>query len=148
MPLSTIERVLLLRGVDLFQKIPGEDIALIAQVCDEVTFQAGGRIITQGELGTCLYILVDGEATIEIEGVGTIARRGSREVIGEMALLSSKPRSAHCVALTDITALRIEQSDFQDLLAGKPTLALGVIAVLLARLDETIGNLKREVPEP
>jgi HEAT repeat protein len=55
MPLTTIERILLLRGVDLFQKLPGEDIALIAQVCDDVAFPAGERFITQGEVGTCIF---------------------------------------------------------------------------------------------
>jgi hypothetical protein len=33
-------------------------------------------------------------------------------------------------------------------LAGKPTLSLGVIKVLLARLDEAIANLQRKAHDP
>jgi ATP:ADP antiporter, AAA family len=89
-----------------------------------------------------LYIIVAGDASINIRGVGTVARRTARDCIGEMGLLSRQPRSADCVAITDITALRIERADFWEVLAEMPALALGVIDTLSQRLDEAVANLQ------
>ncbi len=136
MPLSTVERVLFLRSVDLFRDVASEDLVLIAQVCQETFFAAGERFIRQGEIGECLYILVDGTAAIDMDGVGKVDWLGPEEVVGEMAILSRSPRSANCRAESDMTALRIDFEDFWDLLAEKPGLALGVIRVLSARLHD------------
>jgi CRP-like cAMP-binding protein len=143
MALSTIERVLFLRGVELFAQVPSEELVPVARVAQEVTFDAGERFITQGEVGDCLYVIVDGEASIVIEGVGQVAYRKPKSIIGEMAIISRNPRSAHCVAATDITALRIDYEDFWELLDEQPKLARGVIKVLAQRLDEAVENLRR-----
>jgi CRP-like cAMP-binding protein len=143
MSLSTIERVLFLKGAELFDQIPGEDLVPVALVAQEVHFSAGETMIRQGEPGDCLYIIVDGEASIVIRGVGQVAVRQARNSLGEMGLLSRQPRSADCVAVTDVTALRIDQDDFWELLAEKPPLALGVIRALSQRLDEAVANLQK-----
>lgn len=146
MPLSTIERVLLLKGAELFNHIAGEDLVAVALIAQEVTFPAGTTLIRQSEPGDCLYIIVVGDASINIRGVGTVARRTAGDSLGEMGLLSRQPRSADCVALTDLTALRIERDDFWEVLAEMPALALGVIETLSQRLDEAVANLQRAVP--
>ncbi len=78
-----------------------------------------------------------------IQGVGVVAQREPKSVIGEMAILSRQPRTADCIAKTDVTALKIGYHDFWELLAEKPPLALGVIKVLAQRLDEAVANLKK-----
>jgi CRP-like cAMP-binding protein len=143
MPLSTIERVLFLKGAELFNQIASEDLALVAMVAQEAHFSAGETLIHQGDPGDCLYIIVDGEASIVIRGVGEVAKRGAKNSIGEMGLISRQPRTADCVALTDLTALKIDQDDFWELLAEKPPLALGVIKALSHRLDEAVANLQK-----
>ena len=143
MPLSTIERVLFLKGAELFNQIASEDLVPVAMVAREAHFSVGETLIRQGDPGDCLYIIVDGEASIVIRGVGEVAKRGAKNSIGEMGLISRQPRTADCVALTDLTALKIDQDDFWELLAEKPPLALGVIKALSQRLDEAVANLQK-----
>jgi CRP-like cAMP-binding protein len=139
--LSTIERVLLLKGADMFKAISTEDLVPVARVASELTIAAGETWIHEGEPGDCLYVLVSGEASIEVRGVGPVATRGPRSVIGEMAVISGQPRSADCVAITEITAVRVSREEFWELLYERPPLALGVITVLAQRLDEAVKNL-------
>lgn len=143
MTLSTLERVLFLKTAELFNQIASEDLVPVAHVAQEVHFEAGELFIQQDDPGDCLYIIVDGEAAVVIPGVGQVATRRPRSSIGEMGILSRQPRSADCVALTDLTALRIDHDDFWELLAEKPPLALGVIRALSQRLDEAVSNLKK-----
>lgn len=147
MPLSTIERILFLKSADLFTQIPGEDLVPVARVAQEVHFKAGETFIKQGDVGDCLYLIVDGDVAIDIREVGRIATRSSKQVIGEMAIITRQPRSADCIALTDVTLLKIDYDDFWELLAEKPPLALGVIRVLAQRLEEAVANLQKLNPK-
>ena len=148
MPLSTIERILFLKSAELFNQIASEDLVPVAMVAQEAHFNAGEPLIRQGDPGDCLYIIVDGEASINIRGVGQVAKRQPQSTIGEMGIISRQPRSADCVALTDLTALRIDHDDFWELLAEKPPLALGVIKALSQRLDEAVANLQKLNQKP
>jgi CRP-like cAMP-binding protein len=141
--LSTIEKILFLRGVELFGAVETEDLAPIARIAQETTFAAGERFITQGEPGECLYVIVAGEASVVMDGVGELARRGPRSVIGEMAIVLRRPRTAHCIALTDLTCLKLTHDDFWDLMDAQPMLARGTIEVIAQRLEEALANLRR-----
>ncbi len=143
MSLSTVERVLFLKGAEIFNPIAGEDLVPLALVAEEVQFSAGETLVRQDDPGDCLYIIVEGEASITMRGVGTVAIRTAKSSVGEMSVISRRPRAADCVALTDLTALRIDRDDFWELLAERPPLALGVIATLSQRLDEAVANLHK-----
>lgn len=142
MSLSTLERILFLQCADLFQDVPAEDLTPVAHIAEEVYFSSGEMLIRQGDMGDSLYIVVDGEVSVVIAGVGEVAKRSSRSTIGELAIISREPRSADCLCLSEVTALRLTFEDFWELLAIKPSLALGVIRVLANRLDEANSTLR------
>jgi CRP-like cAMP-binding protein len=137
--LTTIERVLFLRGVDLFAYVPDDVLARVAQVAQIVHFAPGEQFIEQGSAGDCLYVMIDGEAGILVDNQ-QVARRLAREVIGELAILDKHPRRATCVAITDITALKIDQNDFTALMEESPALLQGIIKVLIQTLDEAVSK--------
>jgi putative ABC transport system ATP-binding protein len=143
MTLSTIERVFLLQGAALFREVPIQELVGIAQLCQEVTFKNGERFITAGEPGECLYILATGEASIEMEGPGQIAVSKQGDVIGEMAIISNNPRSASCIAQTDITALQITYEDFWSLMEENPAVTSSVLKVIVKRLEDTLLQLRQ-----
>ncbi len=135
MTLTTVERILLLGSAELFCELSREDLAPLARRARELHIGRGETFIRRGEQGQCLFVIVDGEAEIKAPG-REIARRGNGDVIGEMAIIWRRPRSADCTALTDLTALQIDHDDFWAMLAERPALAQGIIKVLAARLDE------------
>ena len=134
-PLTTLEIVLFLKSIELFSRVPDEDLVWVSETTEEVRFSAGETFITEGDAGDCLYVIVAGEASAEVEGVGQVNTMGAREVVGEMAILSDIPRTASCVATTPVTALRIGRSPFLELLRDRPEIAISVIRVLVERLD-------------
>ncbi|MDP6356445.1 MAG: cyclic nucleotide-binding domain-containing protein [Planctomycetota bacterium] len=134
--LSTIEKVLFLKSVDFFNKIPSEDLALIAQIAEEEEFFEDDYIITQGETGSDMYIIVEGEVRVLI-GEGTeVARLGEKQCVGEMSLLDAEPRSASVVAANDVKVLKIGQESFYDILYERTEIVQGVISLLIRRLRE------------
>ena len=138
--LSTIEKVLFLKGVDLFSQIPAEDLAQIEQIAVETHFDRGQCIIKQGEIGDCLYLIIEGEVKVVMDEV-EIARLGEKECVGEMSILDSEPRSASVFAVTDVVLLKIKQEDFYEMISERPEIAQGVITVLTRRLRFKTCNI-------
>lgn len=135
--ISTVEKVLFLKSIDLFTQIPGEDLAQVALITNEEGREVGEEIFAEGEVGDALFIVLDGKVRVHRKEK-TIAELGERECFGEMAILDASPRSATVTALTEVSLLKISREDFQELMADKHTLAQGIIKVLTRRLREAI----------
>ena len=140
--LSTIEKILFLKSVALFERISDDDFVWISEMARYVHFEEGEQFITQGDPGDCLYIAVSGKIDIIVDGAGKVATLRERDVIGEMAILSGSPRTASCVAATEVTALKIVREPFLDLLRERPELALGIIQTLVKRLATSSRQAK------
>jgi CRP-like cAMP-binding protein len=139
--ITTVEKVLFLKSIDLFSQIPGEELSQIALITDEVLFDAGDEIFREGEPGQTLFFIIDGRVRIHSAGVvDDLALLGERAVFGEMALLDSEPRSASATAVTDLVCLKIERDDFNEILTEKGEIAQGIIKVLTRRLRDTLDR--------
>jgi hypothetical protein len=134
MPITTMERILLLRGVELFREIPAQELELMARLCTVVHFAPGERFISQGDGSDGLYILVDGEVEVSKNDLGVVNVSKAGDVIGEMGVLANQVRAANCTALVETTALHIDQTDFWDLLERSSLLSVSVIRVLVPKL--------------
>lgn len=139
--LSTIEKVLHLKDVDLFIAIPAEDLAEIAQVAQEQPVRQGQQLLTAGSPGEGLYVIVEGEVDVVGEDGRQLARVHPGAVLGEMSLLLDAPCSATCVASSTGRVLRIGRSDFQAFMLGYPEIALGLLRVLADRLREANAKI-------
>lgn len=135
--ISTVEKVLFLKSIDLFSQIPGEDLAAIALIATEEGRDAGDEIFAEGESGDALYLVLDGKVRVhKVDRV--IAELGERECFGEMAILDAAPRSATVTAVTPINLLKIAREDFQEIMSEKTEIAEGIIKVLTRRLRDAI----------
>lgn len=137
--ISTVEKVLFLKSIDLFSQIPGEDLARVAQIAEEIDFEPKDVVITEGEIGDSMYLIVDGRVEV-FKGDRLVVELGERECVGEMAILDSEPRSATVKTQTAVRALKIEREDFYDLMNEKLEIAQGIIKVLTRRLRKTTAR--------
>ena len=67
---------------------------------------------------------------------------GPGEVFGELALITSNPRSANVVALTDVDLMVLEREAFHQQVAENPQVALNLLAVLGKRLTTVTDRLQ------
>src|SRR5687767_9630477 len=104
--LSTVEKVLFLKSIDLFSQLPGEELAVVAQFATEESREAGEELFAEGDLGDALYLVIEGKVRVHKES-RQIAELGERESVGEMAILDASPRSATVTAATDVRVLKL-----------------------------------------
>lgn len=133
--ITTVEKVLFLKSIDLFRGLPGEELAQIAEIAEECPVSAGAVVFSEGEMGDALYIVVEGRVRVE-KGERLLAELGERECFGEMSILDSEPRSATVSAPVDALLLKIGREDFKEILSERSEIAQGIMKVLSQRLRE------------
>lgn len=133
MGLSRRTKIDLLKGIPLFAGCSRAELQAVAQVADEVRLPAGRVLMRQGTPGRELIVLLEGEATVERDGTTIAVRRGG-DFLGELALVTGRPRTATVTATTDLQALVLDRLNFDRLLRDVPTIAAKVLKAIAERL--------------
>jgi len=140
---STLEKTIILKSVDLFKSIPAENLSRVAQITDEVSYDANNPIFAEGDYGDSLFIVVDGNVRIH-KGNQELAMLGKGTCLGEMALLDDEPRSADATVTEDSTLFKIEQEGFYEVMGSQSDIMEGIIKLLTGRLrvanDKMMGK--------
>ena len=136
--LLTIERVALLRRVDLFAGTPDRVLAGVARVLEEVEVPAGARLIEAGAVEDWLFVVADGELEV-VRGEHRIPVAAGG-VVGELAVLDPQPRTADVYARTPALVFRLRKPAFDEVMATRPEIARGVVRELVRRLRERLED--------
>lgn len=100
----------------------------------EVSFGPGEVIFEAGDRADALFVVLEGEAQVEVGGRFHRLRRG--EIFGEMALLSPDKRMATVRAVERVRAKRIEADAFLSVLREHPEVGIFLLRTLVLRLRE------------
>lgn len=131
-----VEKILFLKRVPLFAGVPTRDLVQVAGITEEVACESERRIITEGEAGSAMFLIVEGEVAIH-RGDQRLATLHPQDCFGEMSILDNEPRSASATALTDCLLLKVDQDHFHGILAQNSDVALAIIRTLTRRLRST-----------
>jgi HEAT repeat protein len=131
-----IEKVMILKGSELFRNLPGSDLAGIASIATVVYLNEGDIVFELDDEGDAFYMVVQGLIRIT-RGPTELAQLGSREGFGEMAILDQNTRSATATAAESTTLLRIDRDSFDHVVEQNPAVARGVYRMLTRRLRNT-----------
>ena len=105
-------------------------------------FKAGDTVMRQGDEGDCAYIIEAGVVEILIEKdrglVQSIGTRGAGSIIGEMAIVDKKPRTATIKATEDCVLLEITHKEFHNRLEKSDPVVSTVAQVILTRYRDMI----------
>ena len=124
-----------LQSVPLFQGISEESMARLTAVTGEVDFEPGQFIVLQGQVGTGLYVILEGSARV-VRGTDELALLGPNDFFGELAVIDQQPRNASVQAVDRTRCLALASWDLLDLLEADPKLALNMIRAMVARIRE------------
>jgi CRP-like cAMP-binding protein len=137
--LGTIDRILFLRQVPLFNHLTPEDLQQIAEIATERIFPPGEYLCREGDLGDELFVIVEGQVRVTKGANGavrTLRTLRAGDHIGELAILREGPRSASVVAENgDVRALVIACDAFKAILRDRPEVAMAMLASLAERLS-------------
>ncbi len=133
--LTSIERLLLVRGIPMFRELRDDFLVRLAAAMGEVSFEAGKVIFHAGQEGKSLYVLVKGKVRVYLEE-RELAVLSDGDCFGEMSVFDSAPRSASVLALTPCECLVLTQQQLYEALEETPEIAFNIIKMLSARIRQ------------
>ena len=136
-----------LRKSPLFEGLSDDALQQLMDNAEPVSLKAGEPLMKQGEQGSSAFVVVSGAFEIQKQSGQSIIKidvRNEGDVLGEMALLSSAPRSATVVAVADSETLCISKEVFENLLSTSSTAALAVLNWVMARLSQNEALLHQQ----
>ena len=105
------------------------------------TLPAGMTLFRAGDAADFVYILVDGQANLLVgKTIVEVAVRGN--LLGEVALIDGKPRSATVVTRTQCRVLPIDASGFGQLIRDLPGFSEYVMNAMAERMRRMNDNLR------
>ena len=135
--LDDIDRMLLLRDVPLFAQLAPEDLQRLAAGASERFVPAGEALVREGEPGDELIVIVTGDVRVERadgDGVRLLRTYQAGDHIGELAVLTDRPRAATVIAEHDVRGLVVDGAGLRAILQERPQAAMAMLATLAARI--------------
>jgi CRP-like cAMP-binding protein len=121
----------------LFADLTPSQVEAIAHSHQEDVFAAGERVLRRGLSGGNFYVILEGEASVEIGGEER-QRLGRGEFFGEISALTGDAPSADVVAATLLRCLVIPAAELEKLLLERPHFMLRLLRTEARRLRSTI----------
>ncbi len=143
MAVSQVERqdcIEFIRRLPLFSGLAEEDLGRLVDMAEPISLSPGGILMEEGSAGDALYVALDGEYEVTKRSDQRdvlLAVRSAGEVLGELALLSQKPRTASVRATRESHLLKISQDAFMKLITSSPNAALAMLHTVVERLNNT-----------
>lgn len=114
----------LISTVPLFHTLSAPAVAKLVSVSETINFLAGDIVIAEGDIGDCLYVIINGELEVTQTGADgrdlLLAVLKVGDFVGEYALLEDRPRTATVKARTPSSLLRLSRHDLHSLLTDHP----------------------------
>lgn len=136
---QTDDRIQLLNQCGFFDRLGREGKAEITDELDLVVLSAGQALFRQGEPGDSMYIVDRGLLEVRVVGADgayhVIDRLDSGESVGEMALITGRPRSADVVAIVDSQLVRLPKTSFDRMAERHPALFNGFAWAMMPRVQ-------------
>ena len=122
-----------LHDVPLFSDLSPKDLQQVQQLVDEVDLPAGHVLMRQGESGSQMFIILDGEARVEKDG-REVATLGPGAVLGEMAIVAEGPRVATATLTKPSHLFVLAHREFHSLMDTMPSVRDCVLNEVARRL--------------
>jgi len=136
--LTTVEKVIVLQDVDIFERILSEDLSHIALIAEEVSFGKNSVIYSEGEPSDSMYVVLNGRILLHRDGSEVMVAE-EKDVFGSWSLFDAETRVVTATAQEEALLLKIDREDFLDLLTDHSRITQGVLRALVRRLRGLVG---------
>lgn len=134
---TTIEKVIYLQRIEMFADIPSEQLAHLAGITKSVSYKKGETIFEQGDPSHSMYVLVDGKIDVIRDGK-KVRELSDDTAFGIWSFFDHEPRMVTTRTTEDCRLLKIDSTDFFDLLEERVHLSRGLLKYFAKRFRELV----------
>jgi HEAT repeat protein len=134
----TMERLLALREVPLFRHLRLDQLESIHRAMRDEEYVRGEVVVREGEPGSQLYLLLEGEVDVVVDhGLASERRVNQLAAVswfGEMAVLDDETRTATVVVTKDARLATLAGERLKELILAMPEISFEIFRELIGRV--------------
>ncbi|MGA3282096.1 MAG: cyclic nucleotide-binding domain-containing protein [Smithella sp.] len=138
-----------LRSLTIFRDLDKKELETIQKHIFEQNVKKDSMLFMEDMPGEFLYIILSGRVDIVKETIDkekiVLASMGADEIIGEMSLIDSQPRSATGVTSEDSVLLVIKKQNFDEMLQSDPRIAAKLLMGLLKTISRRLRIMDKKI---
>jgi CRP/FNR family transcriptional regulator, cyclic AMP receptor protein len=119
--------------LDLFAELTQPQLESVALSFEEEVFSAGQRVLRQGLSGNSFFVILDGEASIRVDGEDRWML-GRGDFFGEVSVLTGGPPTADVIATTLLRTIVVPGPELKKFLIDRPTVTYRLLETEAQRL--------------
>ena len=140
-----------LRSITIFKDLDKNELEIVSKHVFEKSVEKDSILFVEGMSGELLYIIMSGSVEI-IKKTNdnkkiVLATMGVNEIVGEMSLIDSEPRSATSRTSEDSVLLVIKKQSFNEILQSDPRTAAKVLMGLLKIISRHLRMTDKKIEE-
>ena len=128
-------KIELLKRVPLFERCSKRELTQIATLADELDLPTARNLTREGAGGFEFIVLVEGEADVVRKG-RVVNELGPGDFVGEIALVTSQPRTATVRTRGPARILVVSATGFRALMRDVPSIQDKVLSAITARIPD------------
>lgn len=113
------DKAALLSKIEFFKSCTDRQLQDIAKLSVDRHLEPGDVLCRQGDYESDVFVLVDGEAAVHIDG-SQVATVGTGEVVGEFSMMHGGRRSATLQAITPLHVIQLDPREVDSVLSVDP----------------------------
>src|SRR5437016_11451638 len=130
-----------LKNVKLFAELSNDSLIKLGSCLKIAEFPPTEVIVREGAPGVSMYIIKSGMVEVRKKDPTTgidflVAQLSAGAAVGEMSLLTGKPRSATVTTVQPTVVFTLTRANFRNLLTQHPEISLGLARILAERLED------------
>ena len=141
--LTTVEKVIFLQEIDIFEYTLTEDLAHIATITEELELKPDHIIFKEGDFPDAMYMLLEGKVRLTRNNQVVMDAK-HKDVFGTWALFDDELRVVTATTLEECRLLRIDKEDFVDLLADHVQITQGILKAMAMRLRSLMLGVAKQ----
>lgn len=141
--MSGVPAIDLVERLSLFGSLSPHELRDLLKSARTSTRHPGEVVVKQGDHVDNVYVVLSGEASVELDGAAVDPPIRAGECLGELAVLDGVPRAATVTALAHLTLLEFSADVFAQVLEDFPEVRLQVRRALTGRLRQVSSGWAR-----
>jgi CRP-like cAMP-binding protein len=126
-----------LAQLSLFADLTRPQLESVAHTVEEEVFAEGQRVLRQGLTGSAFYVILEGQAAIQIDGEQPWTL-GPGDFFGEVSALGGEAPTADVVATTMLRCIVVSGPELESFLLEHPRLLLRLLQAETRRLRSAL----------
>jgi NTE family protein len=144
---------MMLARLSFFDGLQPEILEAIAAELDWMSLPGGASLFLVGEPSDAMYLVLSGGLGTFAPAYGLerrqfVARAAAGEIVGELGLISGKPRTNNVVALRDTELARLSRETFDRVFKRYPEAMMRMLQLIVSRMENQQNEPRKRLHGP